>query len=239
MKICTKCKIEKENSEFYKRTVSKDGLATRCKDCESKAFKTYIQTEEGEKKHKEWYLKNKDRIHEERMEPENKKKKSLYNKQYRENNPEIIKKNFEQFRQLRADWYQNNGKTPEARKKSTEDLRIWRSKNPEQSNQNSRRSLLKKKYDLTLEEYDLLFEQQDGKCAICGKEETAKHHNGTLRSLAVDHNHDTNQIRGLLCSKCNLGIGHFDEDIYLFDKIINYLLEYEITQDDIINNITN
>ena len=57
--------------------------------------------------------------------------------------------------------------------------------------------MLKNKYDLTLEQYDQMFDAQNGRCEICGGL------NKSGRRLAVDHNHDTGEIRGLLCNRCN------------------------------------
>jgi Autographiviridae endonuclease VII len=63
-----------------------------------------------------------------------------------------------------------------------------------------------KRYNLTLDQYHALQERQDFSCAICG-DELQDGRYGTH----VDHNHDTNRVRGLLCNGCNLGIGHFKE----------------------------
>ena len=52
-----------------------------------------------------------------------------------------------------------------------------------------------------------------GKCEICG----------CPTKLVVDHNHRDGQFRGLLCSKCNRGLGHFDDNIELIEKAIEYL----------------
>ena len=80
---------------------------------------------------------------------------------------------------------------------------------------------LKWNYNLTLEEYNTLNENQNGICAIC------ENKCSTGRSLAVDHNHKTNKIRGLLCSNCNSGLGSFKESIKFLDKAIEYLHKYE------------
>ncbi|MGA2797537.1 MAG: endonuclease VII domain-containing protein, partial [Thermoguttaceae bacterium] len=61
-------------------------------------------------------------------------------------------------------------------------------------------------YDITLEEHQEIFRQQNGLCLICGKSMEGKH------NCHVDHNHETGEIRGLLCHICNLGLGHFKDD---------------------------
>ena len=83
---------------------------------------------------------------------------------------------------------------------------------------NGRKYLLKKKYGLTLANYNELFEKQKGCCAICGT-----HQWEITQALCVDHNHLTGEIRGLLCLGCNLGLGHFKESRGIFIKAIQYL----------------
>ena len=91
----------------------------------------------------------------------------------------------------------------------------------EKGKTSSRKSLLEK-YNITLKEYEKRFAAQGGVCAICGKSETRKNQYG-LRRLAVDHDHKTGKVRGLLCSKCNQGIGYFNEDIKILWETIKYL----------------
>lgn len=75
----------------------------------------------------------------------------------------------------------------------------------------SRRSQLKRKYGLTIKQYNNLLNKQNGVCAICGKPETTII-KGTTSNLSVDHNHITGEIRGLLCIKCNVALGSFMVD---------------------------
>lgn len=70
----------------------------------------------------------------------------------------------------------------------------------------SKKCGLKRKFNMTLEQYDQMFEQQNGVCAICGLKETRKNQWGTTR-LSVDHNHKTGKVRGLLCGQCNTVLG--------------------------------
>lgn len=70
---------------------------------------------------------------------------------------------------------------------------------------------LVKKYNITLEQYNQMLELQNNVCDICKKPETKRHKNGTLYRLAVDHNHDTGKVRGLLCWRCNTAMGSFEE----------------------------
>ena len=77
---------------------------------------------------------------------------------------------------------------------------------------------LKKNYGITLEEYNLMFAEQDGCCAICGT-----HQCSTGKSLAVDHDHISGQIRGLLCANCNTALGKLNDDIETILRAADYL----------------
>jgi hypothetical protein len=79
-----------------------------------------------------------------------------------------------------------------------------------------------KRYGMTWKHFDELLEEQDGKCAICGQPETATR-NGIVRRLCVDHIHEGNIPRGLLCARCNSGLGYFKDDVELLEKAIFYL----------------
>lgn len=71
-------------------------------------------------------------------------------------------------------------------------------------------------YGINLGEYDALYRKQSGCCAICRirKEpwQPGGGVKGRYRFLAVDHDHTTGRVRGLLCFGCNLAIGHFRDD---------------------------
>jgi 5-methylcytosine-specific restriction endonuclease McrA len=81
---------------------------------------------------------------------------------------------------------------------------------------------LKKAYNISLDEYQSLFDLQNGKCAICNSPETDST-NGIVHLLAVDHNHDTGEVRGLLCKKCNTAIGLLNHEQGLLDRAKQYL----------------
>ncbi len=75
-------------------------------------------------------------------------------------------------------------------------------------------------YDITVEDYDKLFADQGGVCAICGASPGKK-------KLAIDHNHKTGKVRGLLCMSCNVVLGHTDENIEILEDIIAYIKKDE------------
>lgn len=101
---------------------------------------------------------------------------------------------------------------------------------PEQKAKSKLRSPLKilkrweKKYGITLEKYNKMLEKQNYVCAICYKPETAYDSRLKItRKLAVDHCHKTGKIRGLLCNRCNLSIGKFEDNIEIIKSVILYL----------------
>ncbi len=80
-----------------------------------------------------------------------------------------------------------------------------------------RRSHLKRKYGMTIEEYDAMLEAQGGGCFICGRLPRED------ISLHVDHDHSTGKVRGILCFCCNNALADFREDPALFAKAAGYL----------------
>jgi hypothetical protein len=79
-----------------------------------------------------------------------------------------------------------------------------------------------KKYErrgITKEQYEFVFEAQGGVCAIC--EQSSKDN----QSLAMDHNHKTNEFRGLLCKECNRALGLFRDNIDVLTNAVTYLKE--------------
>lgn len=84
-------------------------------------------------------------------------------------------------------------------------------------------------YGVTKEEYEQMLQDQDGKCAICKREELARAYvTKKVRALAVDHCHVTGYVRGLLCRACNLGIGHFDDNLEFLKEAVKYLEEADV-----------
>jgi hypothetical protein len=80
------------------------------------------------------------------------------------------------------------------------------------------RHIFLSRYGLTLDAYNALVDAQDGVCAICGKPEQAKR-----GCLCVDHDHNTGQVRGLLCTRCNTGLGMFLDNPSLLLEAVAYL----------------
>ena len=95
-------------------------------------------------------------------------------------------------------------------------------KSPE-GRQRNREVHLKRKYGITLAEYDEMFDEQNGRCGICGTEEAGSKY----KHFAVDHCHDSGAIRGLLCSNCNRGIGLLGDNLKDLSKAVLYLAKNE------------
>ena len=74
------------------------------------------------------------------------------------------------------------------------------------------------RYGITIKQYNNMFEQQKGCCAICNN-----HQSSLNRSLDIDHCHTTGKVRGLLCNKCNRGLGYFKDNIESIKKLLEYL----------------
>ena len=136
-KVCPKCGVKKERSEFHKDKNRNDGLAGFCKKC-----------------------------------------LVAKNKKWRENNPDKVK-----------DYMAS---------------RIWYKR--------------KINYGLTKEKFFEMIKNQDSKCAICKA--------GIDERCHVDHNHDTGQVRGLLCNNCNAGIGMLQDNPNILDAAAKYLRKF-------------
>jgi len=76
-----------------------------------------------------------------------------------------------------------------------------------------------RKYKLTTDQYNSMFELQDGKCAICGKE--------FIKTPHIDHDHITGKVRGILCRNCNQALGFIGDSPVLAMGLSKYLIEHE------------
>ena len=124
-------------------------------------------------------------------------------------------------REYRRSWYVSNKENARAINKKWADNNPSHSKEWYQKNKlNQRDQQLRKQFGITLEQYDQMLLIQDSKCKICGLDQKE-----SVKALAVDHCHATGKIRGLLCGKCNLGIGYFQDREDVLNKAIEYLRE--------------
>ena len=119
-----------------------------------------------------------------------------------------------QHRTQRA-WYAAN------RGKICAQRRNWKKKQREKNEQFYTEINLKNRYKLTLEDYNRMFAEQEGCCAICGR------HQSILKNrLGVDHDHTTGRVRGLLCSNCNAALGQIQDNIQTLKNMVKYLMNF-------------
>lgn len=143
----------------------------------------------------------------------NREKAAEYQRQYNEQNAERLK-------QYRKEYYQRNRErllareaeryreSAELRAKKSARAKRWAKENPEEYKARQKKSWVKLKYGLTVEEYDSIMAQG---CAICGIKEGEKQM-GRKKILCLDHDHSNGQIRDALCHECNVAIGSMGDD---------------------------
>jgi hypothetical protein len=153
------------------------------------------------------------------------------------------KKNPDRVKAIRRRFYENNKSRIHAERRAwraqnreivNERKRAWEKANPElHSMQRARRRVkamnakingdLKYHYDITLKRYDELLGKQGGVCAICKKLEVTRH----TKRLVVDHDHTTGKVRGLLCHRCNCGLGYFKDSQKHLEDALAYLVRWD------------
>jgi hypothetical protein len=153
------------------------------------------------------YLKNKNRI--KKVNAiwilKNKEKVKIIKKRYRDSHKEQIKKYSIEY-------------SKSHRNQRNKHRRQWRKNNPERVKEEK----LKLRFKITLIEYNKLLEQQNNKCGICN--ETFDFSNlNKMKYPSVDHCHSTKKVRGILCRRCNSGIGGFHDNIDLLNRALLWL----------------
>lgn len=145
----------------------------------------------------------------------NRDKIKAYQETYRDRQNELHKEYRDAHKEERAAYHKDYSKKNADKFKGYR--RKYRETNAEAIKQRDRISWIKTKYGLTVEQYDAMIHAQSGQCAICGGslEDTRKTH--------IDHCHSTGQVRGVLCHACNVGLGHFKDDVDVLARAINYL----------------
>lgn len=126
-------------------------------------------------------------------------------------------KDKEKNRIRNREWYQKN----------KEYFVEYSKANKEQIDSNFRLSHVKRTYNLDAEEYLQMVLDQNNCCLICKRPEQVKNRKGDARPLCVDHCHETNKVRGLLCNRCNAGLGHFQDDLTRLKEAVKYLESFK------------
>ena len=139
-----------------------------------------------------------------------------YQRKYREKNREKIRARNREYK--RKSYSQDK-----------EVHKIWRLNNPEKIKGYAQKyrdsgaqkwSVLKSRYGITKEDYELLLKTQENTCPICKE-------NFDTRKIYVDHNHKNGEVRGLIHRECNALLGFAREKIDVLENAINYLKKYE------------
>ena len=127
-----------------------------------------------------------------------------YNKEYLKNNPDIAEKINKKHKIYLKKYRKVN------QKKRNEYLKEWGKKNPEKK----RAQKYRNRYGIDIEDYEKILKKQNGVCAICSGTDLGRKN---AKYFVIDHCHETNKIRGLLCYKCNtlLGLCNDDPEILL------------------------
>jgi hypothetical protein len=209
IKKCVKCGKEKSLDLFYNNKKAKDGKCNACKVCMNEV--THRNYQKKRKPKKDWStdegfkicrkcLRKKPvgefNIHHGKTHTKDKLRNECRDCQKAHARAHYISLNKEVERKKRRRWYLEN-------KKLTHGYH------------------LKRKFNISSEEYERLLKAQNGKCAICRADKPG----GKYENFTVDHDHETGNIRGLLCSACNTGMGHFKDNPDILRKAIDYLLD--------------
>lgn len=200
-KKCRTCETTKPVDEFYRHPKSADGYMYECKDCNrARALR--------------WATEHPDR-HLEAM------RRHAKTDQYKRTRQALRTRKRDQLRAQRQDWYGRNRdelnakrrarrqNDPEFREAMNRRAREWTVKNRERRRQWQRQFL----YGLMPEQFDALMATQQGRCAICRDS----------ADLHVDHDHNAGHVRGLLCDRCNHGLGHFRDSPTFLRSAAEYL----------------
>ena len=130
-------------------------------------------------------------------------------------------KTVEEKRKYRREQYlkhyeKEKQKNAEYREKNKELIREKQRKYNKENPLKRKNSILKYEYGITLEKYNEMFKQQEGRCAIC-----KKHQNELTRTLCVDHNHKTKEVRSLLCVTCNTDVSVVENRLEEMTRYLN------------------
>ena len=212
--ICSKCKIEKPFSDFYKDKTKKNGLRSQCIQCIKVKYEDPVENKKRAKRCKNWRENNPEKV------TRYNDKTKEHRKEYRELNRDSIKtrqqewyeKNKERILFLRKENYYLNTEEIKKRHKAYRDKPL--------SKERTRNNNLMRQYGIDINGYNQILESQNYTCAICGSNETGavgKNH------FSVDHCHKTGKIRGLLCKGCNIMLGEAQDDPRILSRAIEYL----------------
>lgn len=142
-------------------------------------------------------------------------------KRYRQKHPEKItattkiyrRKHIEKYAAASKRWRQRH---PE---KSVAAAKRYRQKHPEKAKVYTRTSHLRRKYGITIADFNALLALQNHQCAVCGCE-----FGDGKKKAHIDHDHATGRVRGLVCVRCNTSIGGLGDDVLGVSRALAYLV---------------
>lgn len=220
MKKCTKCKKLLREESFKKNKRKKDGLSTECRECSAEQDRLYRQKVKERNKDnnlasiellrcsrcnemKPSSLFNRDNSRPSGYGNKCKPCQKEYHSEWRKDNAK-----YEEYQSL---YYEQNKERINERNTNY----YYANKDWLLPKMNANRFF--KKFGITQEDAKTLLDSQGGVCAICHTDTP------TEKGWCVDHCHTTGKIRGILCSKCNSGIGFLNDDPELCKRAIAYL----------------
>jgi hypothetical protein len=211
-KTCSRCKTTKSLSEFYRHAKTKDGYQGYCKNC----TKRYVR---------DWEEANAERLAAAQAqalaEPVDLTKTKCCPR-CGETKPLLEFYAHRSTKDRRATYCKSCAKAYQIeRQRGTRGAYMKRYAEVNRSRMLQHyRSFRLRLYGLTLERYDEMLEEQDHRCAICGGD--GERVDGRA-PLVVDHDHETNRVRALLCNGCNAGLGMFGDDPERLRATADYL----------------
>lgn len=140
-----------------------------------------------------------------------------YLKQWHKENIEKVKKQREDYKDIKNKKRREKYKNDEEYKKK----RLIESKKWQENNPDKRKNQRLKQYGISFDEFNLLLIKANNKCQICGYDNI----DDKKIFPVIDHCHNNGNVRGILCSKCNLALGHFNDSIENLENAIKYLKE--------------
>jgi len=207
---CYKCGEMKERDEFYRDSSKSSGYRSICKECDKKRPKKYNRERALVRYHA-----NKEELNKYQREWYQKNKDTVIQKQkaYRDANPEREVLRHKRYREMNRDkLHLMELQRNLVRQRDIQEYRL-------------------KKYGLTVDDFNQLLKKQNGRCAICGTRITfgvGKH--------AVDHDHVTSKVRGILCGYCNVALGLVQDNMETLQNMIEYLHRNRKEDNDRIKN---
>ncbi len=123
----------------------------------------------------------------------------------------------------------NGGRTTKAfcKQCDTKKSRRWKDDNPETAKRTNYAGHLRRQFGLTIEDYEKMFADQNGKCAICNTDDPGKRL-GVAVNFQIDHCHSTGAIRALLCYRCNCLLGYASDNAEVLRNAIEYVEKYRV-----------